>query len=73
MVAKHQADFERAILANANRGGENVHSGMFIGAALGAANGASNIPQALKDGLRDSVKIQEEIDAFVNIVAPAKL
>jgi len=65
MTYKYGADFETAVLANANCGGENVARGMVMGALIGAANGASRIPQHLKDGLKDSAKIAKDIEAFV--------
>ena len=68
MISKHGMDFERAVLANANRGGENVHSGIVIGAAIGASVGADGIPSRFKEGLRDHHKIKAEIEAFVHSV-----
>lgn len=65
MTYKYGADFETAVLANANCGGENVARGMVMGALIGAANGASRIPQHLKDGLKDSKSIAKDIEAFV--------
>lgn len=62
---KYGADFEGALLANANAGGENVARGIVLGALLGAAHGASRIPQHLKDGLKDSAGIARDIEAFV--------
>ncbi|CAL1166908.1 unnamed protein product [Cladocopium goreaui] len=53
MTYKYGSDFETAVLANANCGGENVARGMVMGALIGAANGSSRIPQHLKDGLKD--------------------
>jgi len=72
MTYKYGADFETAILANANCGGENVARGMVMGALIGAAHGASRIPQHLKDGLKESAAIARDIEAFVGeIRAPA--
>lgn len=65
MTYKYGSDFETAVLANANCGGENVARGMVMGALIGAANGASRIPQHLKEGLKDSAKIAKDIEAFV--------
>jgi len=73
MVAKHGGDLEQAVLANANRGGENVHSGIVMGSAIGAGIGASAIPDRLKHGLSDYGKIEAEIEAFVAAVTNAKL
>jgi len=68
MSYKYADNLTAAVLANANRGGENVHSGIVIGALLGAAHGASEIPEALKQGLSDHGKIQAEIESFVAAV-----
>lgn len=45
---------ERAILANANAGGENVARGSLLGAIMGAAYGNEAWPQWCKEGLKDS-------------------
>jgi len=59
--------FQRAMIANANRGGENVAPGSLIGALLGASVGFSGLPPALLEGLAPSHRatIDQEIDAFV--------
>jgi len=61
------ASFERAMVANANRGGENVAPGALIGALLGASVGFSGLPPALLEGLAPSHRatIDQEVDAFV--------
>jgi len=58
----------KALVANANRGGENVHSGAVLGAILGARVGDENLPQSLKSGLYDREILEKEIDFFVNAV-----
>lgn len=65
MSYKYADNLTQAVLANANRGGENVHSGIVIGALVGAAHGSSQIPKELKLGLHDHTKIESEINAFV--------
>lgn len=72
LAFKYGGDFEAAVLANVNAGGENVHKGMLLGALLGAAHGASRIPPALKEGLVDSAGIAADIDAFVAAVCPVE-
>mmetsp|Transcript_47815 Transcript_47815/g.95806 ORF Transcript_47815/g.95806 Transcript_47815/m.95806 type:complete len:89 (+) Transcript_47815:453-719(+) len=64
--AQVSTKFEQALLANANRGGENVAVGALIGAVLGAAAGYSRIPPHLIDGLARSQRpaLDHEIDAF---------
>lgn len=56
----------RALLANANVGGENVHRGAVLGAALGAAAGFTNLDRRLVDGLAAKDQLASEIDAFVH-------
>lgn len=60
--------FKRAMIANANRGGENVAPGSLIGALLGADAGFSRLPKDLVDGLcpaqRDA--LDESIRVFVS-------
>ncbi|CAE8615568.1 unnamed protein product [Polarella glacialis] len=73
---QYGADFEQAMLANANCGGENVDYFLFwlaecmlMGALLGAVHGSSRIPQRFKDGcLKDSGGIARDIQAFVATV-----
>lgn len=59
--------FAQAVLANANRGGENVATGALIGALMGASCGYNRLPKALIDGLAVSQQEQltREIDQFV--------
>jgi len=72
LAYKYGDDFEAAVLANVNSGGENVHRGMLLGALVGAAHGASRIPPALKEGLVDSAGVAADIDAFVASVCVAE-
>jgi len=62
--------FARAVLANSNRGGENVATGALIGALMGAACGYSRLPKELVDGLAVSQheQLTREIDQFVAAV-----
>ena len=70
-TCRYANDFEKAVLANANVGGENCHRGSAIGALVGASVGEKNIPRALIDGLHDSKAIDIEITAFVNSISHA--
>lgn len=65
MAYKYGGDFETAVLANANCGGEAQARGAVLASLLGAACGASRIPAHLKEGLKDSEDIARDIDAFV--------
>ena len=61
------ASFERAMLANANRGGENVGPGSLIGALLGAAAGHARLPSHFVEDLAKGARpaLDEHIEAFV--------
>lgn len=67
--------FEAGVLANANRGGENVATGALIGALLGASCGFDKLPRSLVDGLSRNHRDQlmREIDKFVETVPFSKL
>lgn len=58
----------KALIANANIGGENVHRGAVLGAILGARVGDENLPPQLKSGLYDKEHLGQEIDSFVDAV-----
>ncbi len=45
---KYADDFESAVIANANAGGDNCHRGAVIGALVGAAVGANRLPPRLR-------------------------
>lgn len=65
---KYGGDFQAAILANANVGGENVARGMILGSVLGAAHGASRIPPHMISGLKDSERIRKDIESFLAVL-----
>ena len=56
------------LLANANRGGENVATGALLGAVFGATVGYDGIPKEFLTGLATSQKhlIDVEIEHFIN-------
>jgi len=65
----------KALLANANTGGENVHRGSCLGAVLGAAATSSDEKvewnaneDPMVQGLHDKVQLEKEIDDFVKVV-----
>jgi len=72
MVAKHAdgGNVWKALLANANVGGENVHRGSILGAVLGARAGYDSLPSNLVDGLYAKTEIEHEIKSFVDAVLP---
>lgn len=61
------AAFDRAVIANAMRGGENVATGALMGAILGGAAGFSKLPRHLVEGLAPSQKAQleQEVQAYL--------
>jgi ADP-ribosyl-[dinitrogen reductase] hydrolase len=64
MVYKYSDSVEKAILANANAGGENVARGSILGALLGAAHGLEQFPKWSHD-LYQKDEIMGEINQFV--------
>lgn len=70
---RQTAGFRNAVIANANRGGENVATGALMGALLGGSCGYSNLPSDLLEGLQRSQRPQldNEIDAFIKVYLPA--
>ena len=64
IVYKYADSVEKAILASANAGGENVARGSILGALIGAAHGMSQFPEWTK-GLYEKDKIMAEIEQFV--------
>lgn len=59
--------FNRAVIANAKRGGENVATGALMGALLGGHCGYSKLPKHLLEGLSrgDRTKLDEEVESFI--------
>lgn len=64
MAYKYAEDPEKALLANANAGGENVARGSLLGALMGAAYGNAGFPAWTREGLYSKEEIAQEIDAF---------
>lgn len=63
--------FRRGVVANANRGGENVATGALMGALLGAECGFRGLPKDLVAGLAaksQHAQLLREIDSFVAAV-----
>jgi ADP-ribosyl-[dinitrogen reductase] hydrolase len=65
LAAHYPNDFEAALVANTNVGGDNCHRGAVLGAILGAALGFRSIPDRWIRGLRCGAELEQEIDAFV--------
>lgn len=66
----YENGFKTGLLANSNRGGENVATGCLIGALLGAECGFSNIPKDLIDGLATDSKelLEKDVDQFISTI-----
>jgi ADP-ribosyl-[dinitrogen reductase] hydrolase len=65
LAARYADDFEAALIANANAGGDNCHRGAVLGAILGAALGFPAIPERWIHGLQARSELEEEIETFV--------
>ena len=65
LAARYPDDFEAALIANANAGGDNCHRGAVLGAILGAALGDGAIPKRWIHGLRARAELEEEIETFI--------
>ena len=56
---------EKALLANVNAGGDNVHRGMILGLLVGAMG--DGIPEHLCRGLANYEQLSKEINAFAEL------
>lgn len=65
LAARYPDDFEAALVANTNVGGDNCHRGAVLGAIMGAALGYGAIPERWLQGLRSRAALHEEIEAFI--------
>jgi ADP-ribosyl-[dinitrogen reductase] hydrolase len=65
LAARYADDFEAALIANANAGGDNCHRGAVLGAILGAALGFRAIPDRWIHGLQARAELEEEIETFI--------
>jgi ADP-ribosylglycohydrolase len=65
LAARYPNDFEAALIANTNVGGDNCHRGAVLGALLGAALGFEAIPKRWIDGLSAHQSLHEEIEQFI--------
>jgi ADP-ribosylglycohydrolase len=65
LAARYHNDFESALIANTNVGGDNCHRGAVLGAILGAALGVGSIPKRWINGLTAHVELNHEIEQFI--------
>ncbi len=65
LAAQYSDDFEAALVANTNVGGDNCHRGAVLGAILGAAVGYQAIPHRWIEGLRQRAELHAEVESFI--------
>ncbi len=65
LAARYADDFEAALIANTNVGGDNCHRGAVLGAILGAALGFPAIPERWIHGLQARAELEAEIETFI--------
>ena len=65
LAARYPDDFEAALVANANVGGDNCHRGAILGAILGAALGFQAIPDRWIQGLQARAALETEIESWI--------
>jgi ADP-ribosylglycohydrolase len=65
LAARYPDDFEAAVIANTNTGGDNCHRGAVLGAIMGAALGVAAIPERWRLGLTAHAELDAEIEGFV--------
>ena len=65
LAARYPNDFEGALVANTNVGGDNCHRGAVLGAILGAALGVEAIPRRWINGLTAQAELTNEIEQFI--------
>jgi ADP-ribosylglycohydrolase len=66
LAARYHDDFESALIANTNVGGDNCHRGAVLGAILGASLGVEAIPKRWINGLNAYSELNEEIEDFIS-------
>jgi ADP-ribosyl-[dinitrogen reductase] hydrolase len=65
LAARYHNNFEAALIANTNVGGDNCHRGAVLGAILGASLGDAAIPKRWINGLTAYVELNAEIEKFI--------
>jgi len=69
LAARYHDDFESALIANTNVGGDNCHRGAVLGAILGASLGVEAIPKRWINGLNAHAELNDEIEKFITLYA----
>jgi len=73
MLAYKYADsLEKALLASANAGGENVNRNALLGGIMGASTGMTKEVERLLDGLVMKNDLIKEVEMFSNIQTPSE-
>ena len=70
LAARYAHDFEGALIANTNAGGDNCHRGSVLGALLGAWLGFEAIPLRWRQGLQAAPALAQEVEAFIATFVP---
>ena len=65
LAARYHNNFEAALIANTNVGGDNCHRGAILGAILGASMGVAAIPKRWINGLTAYTELNVEIEKFI--------
>ncbi len=65
LATRYPDDFESALIANTNVGGDNCHRGAVLGAILGASLGVAGIPPRWINGLTAHDALHAEIESFI--------
>jgi ADP-ribosylglycohydrolase len=65
LAARYHDDFESALIANTNVGGDNCHRGAVLGAILGATLGFEAIPSRWINGLTAHTQLNDEIEQYI--------
>ena len=66
LAARYHQDFEGALIANTNAGGDNCHRGAVLGALMGAWLGYEAIPARWREGLLAGPEVGPEIEQFID-------
>ena len=69
LAARYHDDFESALIANTNVGGDNCHRGAVLGAILGSSLGIEAIPKRWINGLNAHAELNDEIEKFIALYA----
>eukprot|EP00127_Corallochytrium_limacisporum_P000082 Clim_evm21s3 gene=Clim_evmTU21s3 len=68
LAEKHRGNYEDAIIANVNAGGDNTGRAGILGAVVGLQYGTAAIPKDWRDGLYDQEDIEKDINGFLDVV-----